>query len=544
METSIPQFSHRIRFTSKEVSGINLKRSSHATLGHVLEIESSGGSGVPGGSDRQVQFNNAGAFAGDPGFEYDPSNKMLSAGQAGSLSLQLAGRASGQEALSDNEFVTLSQLNGMGSVSNNWIRPDDWLTLDPVINGDQKFVGLYAVYNHDSNFIAIQCRGAYSVNWGNGVVTTHADNAVANAIMNYADYPGTDSARGYRQAVIIIEPQAGQTLTKVDINVKHSQSGLPAYAGQWLDIRMAGSAINSLKIGGTIVVNSMLEQFSFIGSNAIILWTSMFESCFSLQSIPQLYTNSGTNFTNAFSSCYSLQTIPLINTSNATTLAGMFRYCYSLRSLPLLNTGKCTSFQYTFQNCQSLISIPLMDTSKAVTLYGMFSYCYSLLTIPLINTSSATLFTEMFQQCLSLQSIPLLDMSKAQSCSSMFNGACSLKTIPLVNLATMTNAANMFLNCYSLQTLPLLNTSGVITVFFSSMLSGCRSLSKAAFEGSKVSISYQNCKLSASALVEIFENLASGVTGQTITITGNWGAALLTPEQRAIATNKGWTISG
>lgn len=103
----------------KRGTGINFIRSSHAELGNVLEIEASGGAGSPGGADKQVQFNNAGAFTGDAGFEYDPAIKRLSAGEPDSLSLQLAGRASGQQALMDNEFVTLAQLNGMGSYNNS-----------------------------------------------------------------------------------------------------------------------------------------------------------------------------------------------------------------------------------------------------------------------------------------------------------------------------------------------------------------------------------------------------------------------------------------
>lgn len=38
---------------------------------------SSGGSGTPGGSDKQVQFNNSGAFGGEAGFEYDASTNIL-----------------------------------------------------------------------------------------------------------------------------------------------------------------------------------------------------------------------------------------------------------------------------------------------------------------------------------------------------------------------------------------------------------------------------------------------------------------------------------
>jgi hypothetical protein len=47
--------------------------------------------------------------------------------------------------------------------------------------------------------------------------------------------------------------------------------------------------------------------------------------------------------------------------------------------------------------------------------------------------------------------------------------------------------------------------------------------------------------LSATQLNAIYTNLASGVVSQTITVTGNWGAATDTP---SIATAKGWTVTG
>jgi hypothetical protein len=47
--------------------------------------------------------------------------------------------------------------------------------------------------------------------------------------------------------------------------------------------------------------------------------------------------------------------------------------------------------------------------------------------------------------------------------------------------------------------------------------------------------------LGKDALVEIFNNLKT-VTSKTITITSNPGVTLLTIEDKAIATNKGWTL--
>jgi hypothetical protein len=41
---------------------------------------SSGGGGTPGGSNTQVQFNNSGAFGGDPDYTYDATNNIISLG--------------------------------------------------------------------------------------------------------------------------------------------------------------------------------------------------------------------------------------------------------------------------------------------------------------------------------------------------------------------------------------------------------------------------------------------------------------------------------
>jgi hypothetical protein len=120
------------------------------------------------------------------------------------------------------------------------------------------------------------------------------------------------------------------------------------------------------------------------------------------------------------------------------------------------------------------------------------------------------------------------------------NGS-GIKTIPLLNTSKGTNFNMMFGYCSSLITIPRLDMSSGTDfgyLFYVSSL-----LKRFEATGVKVSISFASCNLSRSALVEIFNNLAT-VTGQTITITGNPGASLLTADDRSIATNKGWTISG
>ena len=54
--------------------------------------------------------------------------------------------------------------------------------------------------------------------------------------------------------------------------------------------------------------------------------------------------------------------------------------------------------------------------------------------------------------------------------------------------------------------------------------------------------SYNTNKLSRLALINIFNNLGNA-TSQTIDVRYNPGTADLTPEDIAIATSKGWTVT-
>ena len=99
----------------------------------------------------------------------------------------------------------------------------------------------------------------------------------------------------------------------------------------------------------------------------------------------------------------------------------------------------------------------------------------------------------------------------------------------------------MFQNCSSLQTVTALNASAVTSSDnLGNIFASCPSLSRIAATGFIYTFSVANCKLSAAALNEIYTNLPT-VTGQTFTVTGNWGTENDYP---SIATAKGWTVIG
>ncbi len=391
----------------------------------------------------------------------------------------------------------IAAISGGGSTPAPWVRPADWLPLPTLTESDQKFVGLHAIYPY-ANFVALSASGNYTVDWGDGVVENFVSGAVAQHEYNYGTYDTGNStlcSRGYKQAVVTVTPQAGQSLTFLNLHQRHSALTVQ-YSSGFLDIALASASLTDLRIGAQ-TPGSVTQTIRFadlervnITRSSVANFSYMFNNCFSLQSVPLLNTSAGTNFSYMFNNCYSLQSVPLLNTAAGTNFSNMFSSCTSLQSVPLLNTSAGTYFSSMFVNCFSLQSVPLLNTSAGTNFSSMFSSCTSLQSVPLLNTSAGTIFNGMFYNCTSLQSVPLLNTSAG------------------------TNFSNMFYNCTSLANIDA--------------------------TGFKVSFSVASCKLSSAALNKLYTNLPA-VTGQTITVTGNYGTASDDP---TIATAKGWTVTG
>ncbi|UUC46549.1 BspA family leucine-rich repeat surface protein [Flavobacterium cerinum] len=431
---------------------------------------------------------------------------------------------------------------GNGNDPLDWIRPTDWLRIeDSVTTGDQKFVGLHAI-SEDSNFISFTATADYTVDWGDGVVENFTSGTQASHIYSYNSFPGTETATGYRQAIVTITPQNGQNLTSINLQKRHRQPLLTYYSTGWMDIRMSGPKMTSLVIGGSLMYHGLLEAFCFLGNNEITSFRRAFYACPVLESVILEDTSNAIDFGYMFASCKALAKIPLFNTSKGEDFGYMFQACTSLQKVPAFDTSNGNSFSSMFATCNALKTIPELNTANGRSFSGMFLECTALRTVPLLDTSKGTEFRSMFLGCTLLRNIPPLDTTSGIEFISMFSSCVVLRTIPVLNTAKGQEFRSMFHSCSALESVPVLKvTEGT---FFNDMFANCGSLSKATFSGTKQSIAYDSCKLSRVALVDIFKNIAAGVVSKTINITNNWGAPSLTTEERAIATDKGWTIIG
>lgn len=227
-----------------------------------------------------------------------------------------------------------------------------------------------------------------------------------------------------------------------------------------------------------------------------------------------------TKATGMFRYCSTLTEVNLFNTTNITDMASMFQYCTKLVSLPEeMLTGSNKSFDSTFYECNELTTIPTeLNLYNCTTCNSMFYDCYSLTKAPeILNSYNLTNCKKMFYGCNKLTEVPVFYTNKVQNMENMFFNCGQLTEIPAFNASNVTNLDSVFSRCYKLTAIHMTNMS--------------------------VSFKINDCiALEEAAIVEIFNNLATVSTAQTLTL-GSKLLAKLTDEDKAIATNKGWTLA-
>lgn len=204
---------------------------------------------------------------------------------------------------------------------------------------------------------------------------------------------------------------------------------------------------------------------------------------------------------------------------DVTNYSNMFVHCGSLVTTPELDTSQVFDMTSMFLGCNSLTTVLPMDTSNVTTMQNMFQSCTQLTTIPSMNTSRVTDMQSMFAFSRALTSVPQMDTSKVTTMWYMFNGCSSLTTVPEMNTSLVTNMGSMFSYCSSLTDL-------------------------GGFIGLKCNLNLSDCSnLTHNSLMNVI-NKTADVTASPKTLTlGSANLAKLTDEEKAVATNKGWTLA-
>lgn len=133
------------------------------------------------------------------------------------------------------------------------------------------------------------------------------------------------------------------------------------------------------------------------------------------------------------------------------------------------------------------------------------------------------------------------DTSNVTNMLGMFSSAEELQTIPELDTSRVTNMSYMFYRCSALTTIPALDASNVIET--GSMFGENRKLTSIGLYGFTRTIDITSTALGHDALVAFLNQAGTAYNSyQKITMGAN-KLALLSEEEKAIATNKGWQLA-
>lgn len=210
-------------------------------------------------------------------------------------------------------------------------------------------------------------------------------------------------------------------------------------------------------------------------------------------SLKNCMTNNVTDMSSAFNGCSNLTNVQFQNTSNVTNFTSIFANCKKLKNIQNLNTQKATNLNASFASCELLEKLNI-DCSNVLTMYTTFFGCKNLIELNLNNTSNVTNFFMSFVYCENLKQINGIDFSSAK-------GDCN------------------FTACYNLEKMKL---SGEIS-FDRLVLSS-------------------STKLTHETLLNILYALKRTENTKKL-ILGKVNLEKLTDNEKAIATEKNWTLS-
>lgn len=259
---------------------------------------------------------------------------------------------------------------------------------------------------------------------------------------------------------------------------------------------------------------------------------------------------------------YNFPDIANWNTNKVLITDRMFYQCESLRNVPLFDTSNVINMDYMFYYCRYLDNLPEFDIGNVLTAKYMFSNCmYSLDSIPsTLNTGNIRYADYMFYYCQQLTEIPELDWGNLRSCTYMFGNCSKLTKLPNMNTKNVihfgTGTGNSWLyevrgigelgviDCDSCINIGYMfpNTSTVHT------LGGFRNLgAQPSLTGTNNTYFLaQQSKLTYESIMNVinmlYDRASAGFSVLTLKLHANV-LALLSEDDIAIATNKGWTIA-
>ena len=278
--------------------------------------------------------------------------------------------------------------------------------------------------------------------------------------------------------------------------------------------------------------SSNLTSVPNLDYSSMISASYMFNWCSSLTGECKITTNSeGLYFNHALVNT-KIENVELHVPNGFMDVSDLFEYGTTSVKTAKLEHGKFIKANSAFYNCPNIESVTITKSNRN------------------ISSNNNTDYTYMCMGCSNLKYCRLVfDSGRANFISNCFadpNGAES-RTEPLViEFDSIVDKPNLnmnyaFSNNKYIEEIPPLDATNVLGL--GTAFKGATGILKIHLTNISIDINISACtKMTSESLLEVLNNLATVTSTMTCTL-GETNLAKLTDEDKAIATNKGWTLA-
>lgn len=321
-----------------------------------------------------------------------------------------------------------------------WKRNPDWLPLPEVNVGDNRFVGLYAVFEDGFNAVAITLNlGTHSIDWGDGNTSSGSGvSQVYNHVYNYSTLAGAvnvyKDGRNYKQVIIRVDYDS--STNQIIVNGQTTPTtGTSLRPQNWLDVILNSTGSLQFNIASAYqfiylerliaLSNTTINSFNNMSALRVLGYDMtntpniLFQNCGDFRDVNgqpyNIVSNNLTTLQNGFSSSNISELGDMIFPNMTGNMSSCFANNFNLQKIGDIDLGNTNNFlNAMFQSCKSLKSIGTINTpASAQNLTSMFAGCRSLYSIVFTGTlSGITTTTNAFLNCTSLRRLITPDLTR------------------------------------------------------------------------------------------------------------------------------------
>ena len=383
--------------------------------------------------------------------------------------------------------------------SNEWVRNPDWLPLPVLSPSDNRFVGLFLVFENEYNQLTVTAtNNAANIDWGDGSSIT-SDGTTQTKVYDYSAISGAVKqyydGRNYKQ--VIVDITRLDTLTALVIS---------------------SNSLSALNNNGTI---NFVDITASLPETTTFVW--------------------GTTNSRNLRIC---ERFVLLNTIDTTYVSAFFsmpliQYIEIPFSHLTINTGVSSMFQRTGLSLKFFNNQNFDIVSPVLT--SMFNTSWIRKVGNITCSGVGGLTSNVFQNS-TIEQVGNITLPNTTNTTNFFYQAFNLNSIGIIDAPNVQAIGSMFTGCYSLREIVFTDCSNVITVTTGSQgtFNLCYSLSKLIMPGMTIGFHITGCNLTAQALNDLFNSLGTASGAQEIIVTGNPGASTC---DTSIATAKGFSVT-